>query len=384
MKRVLLPLALLAALVAAAPAFADPPEGGSSEAAQPSAVDSLRAEELELLKGKFPDWDSWDRERQERVASRVLRLRRLTPEQREALGDRARRWREHRDEHEQGDHRHAHGRGDASAYAALVGSLLGDRIAKDLPEDVRARLARGGLRGGALGRHLVRAIWPRIAEFEGRRLVESGTSELPPAFLATDEGRALVAQVEAVKALDPQAPEAREARARLGQRAIGLKLEHLRRRVGGIPPREAAEKLGQALWERWQPVREAALVELREGGGDRLVREFRRFEGAGQVFALERLLSTALAGEEHAEARGWADKLLRYVLVNTLGADAAAVEALPPPGDPERTGALRALLGSSMRNGGPGGRGFGNRRDRGRPWGPGRNGGRDPKDDENK
>lgn len=114
------------------------------------------------------------------------------------------------------------------------------------------------------------------------------------------------------------------------------------------------------------------------------MREFRRFEGAGQVFALERLLSTALAGEEHAEARGWADKLLRYVLVNTLGADAAAVEALPPPGDPERTGALRALLGSSMRNGGPGGRGFGNRRDRGRPWGPGRNGGRDPKDDENK
>lgn len=344
MKRILLPLVLLAALAFAAPVQADPPEGGVATA---SAVDSLRAEELELLKGKFPDWDGWDRERQERVASRVLRLRRLTPEQREALGDRARRWREHL---EQGDHRHGRGHGDPSAYAALVGSLLGDRIAKDLPEDVRARLARGGPRGGALGRHLVRMMWPHIAEFEGRRLVEGGAGELPPAFLASDDGRDLVAELEAAKALDPQTPEAREARARLGQRAIGLRLEHLRRRVGGVPPREAAEKLGQALWERWEPVRSAAWAELRAGGGERLVQAFRRREGAGQVLALERLMATTLAGDEHAEARGWADKLVRHLLVHVLGADAATVEALPAPGDAERVGALRALLGP-MRDG---------------------------------
>ncbi len=321
---------LAASLAFAGAGRADPP---STE----SALERLSEAERDALRRKFPQWDEWDVERRERVARRVLTLREIPPERHGELYERARRWRERPADRPPGG---------VAAHAALVGGLLGERLVQALPEEVAARLVKPGTSRQRLGHHLVRLVWPRIAEFEGRRLVEGGLEDLPPPFLATEEGRRLADAVAEVRAADLDRPDGRRRLVDLGHRAIGLRMDLLRRRVGGphLPP-EAARRLADLLWERWRAPCEDALSRLRTGGGEVVLDLIARREAAVQVFALEQLAHGVLAGDDHAEARGWADRLVRHLLVHTIGADAAAVAALPSPGDAARGPAIRRLLG---------------------------------------
>lgn len=63
--------------------------GAGGGAAQPAAVDRLTAEELEILRRRFPDWDQRDAAERERIAVNVMKLRQLSPDDRRRLLERA-------------------------------------------------------------------------------------------------------------------------------------------------------------------------------------------------------------------------------------------------------------------------------------------------------
>lgn len=66
-----------------------PPSPAPGGTASPSSVDRLTAEELEILRRRFPDWDQRDAAERERIASNVMKLRLLSPEDRRRLLERA-------------------------------------------------------------------------------------------------------------------------------------------------------------------------------------------------------------------------------------------------------------------------------------------------------
>lgn len=354
------------------PALADPPPAAGDAPDGASALSQLSEDELALLRRKLPDWDALDAERRERIAARVLGLRRLSAEQRHELEARAARFRD----------RPAHGGGGErgrAALPALVGHLLGERLAGSLPEDLRARLEAGGLGRRDLSRYLVKALWPEIVQFEGRRLAEQGLDDLPEGVLSPADRERLAAAVARARALPADGDEAREAHAHLGHQALAMRLATLRRDLDGADPAAAGRVLGDRLWARWQPLREAAVARLRQDGAERIVQGMRRGEVLGQVMALERLLHGGLAGPEHDEARTWADRLSRHLMVHGLGLSPEVVDALPAPGDAERMGALRRLVGPALRGmAGAGGPGRGGWRPGGRDGERGDRGGRRP------
>lgn len=329
------------------PVPAPAPDAAAEEPADPVSV--LTPHEVALLEQKVPGWADMDPATRAHIARRVLRLRELNESGRESLRRRVARWRDRATDDNPDDVEPGpipagpppHGqRLRFGAEMGVVAHLLGDRLESGLPAPLRDAMAERGLAGRTLQRHLLEAFMPLVREFEARRLLEADPDAADDAVpSARREGLARLAG-RVREAMGREDEASRRDRHRLGFEAVGVLLAATR-----TPDREGWATL---LWERWQPVYEAALQKLAERP-EALMARFSAREVLGQAMGLERLSRNWLRDPEHAAAREHAQALLRHLYVVGLGLDPAAVDALPATGDPARIGALRRLLGDRLR-----------------------------------
>ena len=357
------------------------PDGRARDDRQ--AVSQLTADELALIKQKIPNWDELNPRKQEGIARHVLRLRAMSPEERERFQERMERMREAKRRRgvdgtgpldPRGHERGGRDRGDhPSVVMAVFGQAIESMLRADWPAG--AQLAdehkwSGARLAGSFVRH---ALMRRVGEFE---LAQAEAAD-PDTFLAeVPEGRRakLKSLLEKATSGEPR------VRALVGRMLFHVHLHAMRgvmKPAGSqdITQESVTARVVSHIRARWSTPYAQALDDVR-GDVEAFVKRvetprgsMRAMEWVSLAVKLEDV-ATRSAKDDPALAKD-ADALFVRILRDRLKIPADKIEALPPRGTPQRRRAVRMLFGDRFGMGRPGmgGRGNAGNRRGGRPFG---------------
>ena len=329
--RIALAALLVLAFAASPPAYADDEE--------PGAVSKLKAEEIAFLKKKWPEWDKLDASRKERIARGILRVRNLSPEEREKFKQRMERL-----------HKGRKGpRGGRSHGSSIfrVADAVGTRVIDKLPPAVQVDIAKLDVRPSMVKMALFKMLRGKAAAQAG---YEFSAEELQA---LSEPKRALLERLIA-QANDPQEGKGRDAaRSKLAHMRLLGRMEALRKRLGAEAEDGpvSTEKFADAIMQSWAPAIDGVVAEI----GDSPKRFLESVERTSRghmsrqdyeksVWVLERYASGRWRRSPELLA---ATKLVvQRMLIDALGADKDKVAALPGyESGRERRQAIGKLMG---------------------------------------
>lgn len=222
-----------------------PPPPAPRDTVGPVAVDRLTAEELEILRRRFPDWDQRDAAERERIASNVMKLRQLSPDDRRRLLERAKKlegagpdaWQKLRGWHEM-----THAEREQMRAKRVMYRGMGAQVVGALPPDARQLVTPGALPGSLTFPERLR-LEVGIASLLRKRILEAYVSN-PPRDVEASVGappaqvKRLTAARDALRAKGEAATN--EDRRRLAEALLEDRLFGLRRRLQGETLAEGA------------------------------------------------------------------------------------------------------------------------------------------------
>jgi hypothetical protein len=221
---------------------------------------------------------------------------------------------------------------------------IGGRLLARLPEPVREALGRLDVRPSMVKMTLFRMLKAKAAALESADVSEEELAAWPEPL------RARFLRMRAAAAGNPKKMAA--MRGLIQRMRLGKEMEKLQAGLGDGPSASSGSsaRYADALMAAWAAPADALVAEI---GADpkRLLTSVERAERdhmspvdyQKSIRALERMAETRWSRD--AEALAAADLVVRRLLIDRLGADRAAVEALPGyEAGPERRKALGKLL----------------------------------------
>ena len=369
MRRLLLSLLLLGGLVALAPSAraGDGEPGPSVRKGRPDFVRQLTDAERAFLRSKFEGWDTLPIEKRQRIAQNVVRLRSMTPEEKQRLEAHIKRMKRRPGG---GPGRHEHGRFHDRATGALINRAIAREARRALGRDFERELRKRDISERAFEMSVAGSFWRRISA----RRAAGGEPVAPDALPDDFPQHWRASYAETYKAYAALAPDAKERagqarrlhfrlamhqgeRFRAKVRAMDLKGEQQLDAVGAAVQAEWPEALPEVTADPEALLRGAERHELRHAA-QRLLRRTERLEkeeAAVLASLLNRLAVHHREKATDADARAAADDLLKAVLQRELRVPASVLADMPPASEPEARLAFLAGLAGRGRGFGPGG-----------------------------
>lgn len=366
MRRLILPalLVLGALCVVATPLHADDDESVSTRA-RPDFLRQLKPAELSFLKEKIRGWEQLSLEKRQRVAQNVIRMRTMTPTEKQRLEGHIKRMQSRDRQGRRGRYDHA-GR-------ALVGRALARAARKQLGRDLERTLRRRDISDHAFEVSVVGTFMRKVVERRAAAGDPPAPDRLPADFPA--RWREHYAEKYAEFAALPADAKQRGAmagrlyfklsmvdheRLRAKVRAMDVKGEAQLEAIADAARAQFGEAFAETLADPEALVRGAETYELRRAVG-RIVRRSERLdkdEAAALVSLLNRLAVHHRQKPADADARTASDAVLKDVLRREFKATDEELAAMPSADDAEarqaflvRLATRRYMHGAGQRHG---------------------------------